>query len=152
MSIYLNTVLVYGFNMGDQEFMIDYCCLEDKFPFIRRYANYVENNNLYEAIYGIECEIDQQTAEIVSCDEHKTEVKNLLDEYINYLKKTYNKIEFLEKKKKISLCFRIVIDGNYKIDKKIIILKYSDNDDDNDDNNDDNDDNDDNDNNNEYVL
>ena len=130
MSSYSTSILVYGFNIGDQEFMIDYCCLENKFPFVRIYADCVENNNLYEAIYGIECEIDQETAKIVICDEHKYEVSNLLDEYINYLKETYNKKDFLEKKKKISLCFRMTIDGNYKIDKKPIILEYSENEDD----------------------
>ena len=130
MSSYSTSILVYGFNMGDQEFMIDYCCLENKFPFVRLYADCLENNNLYEAIYGIECEIDQETAKIVICDEHKYEVSNLLDEYINYLRETYNKTDFLDKKKKISLCFRMAIDGNYKINKRPIILEYSENEDD----------------------
>jgi hypothetical protein len=129
MSTYLTPILVYGFNIGDQEFMIDYCCLENKFPFVRGYTDCVENNNLYEAIYGIECDIDQQTAQIDICDEHRYEVRNLLDEYINYLRKTYNNTDFLEKKNKISLCFRMAIDGNYNTNKKKIILEYSDDDD-----------------------
>lgn len=125
-SRYYNPILVYGFNMGDQDFMIDYHCLEDKFPFVRRYADSLQNDILYEAIYGIECEINQETADIEICDEHKSEVRNLLDEYINYLKEIYNKTDFLEKKKKMSLGFRTAIDGNYGINKKPIILEYSD--------------------------
>lgn len=126
MSNYFTPVLVYGFNIGDQEFMIEYRCLEDKFPFVRIYADYVQNNNLYEAIYGIECEIDQDTADIVICHEHYNEVRYLLDEYINYLRKNYDQKEFLEKKKNISLCYRMAIEGNYNINKKSIYLEYSD--------------------------
>ena len=128
MSNYSTPILIYGFNMGDKEFIIDYYCLENKFPFVHLYTDYIQDGILYQAIYGIECEIDQDTAEIIICDEHKQEVKNLLDEYINYLKENYDKTDFLKKIKEISLCF----------------LAYSDDEDDedNEDNNDeDNDDN-----------
>jgi hypothetical protein len=125
MSICSQPRLVYGFNIGDNEFFIDYCCLENKFPFVRRYSNCIIDNQLNETIHGIECDIDQYASEIIIFDEHRIEVRNLFDEYIEYLRKTYDNKEFYKKRKLINLKFHLVIDSNLENNKKPIILKYS---------------------------
>jgi len=93
-------VLVYGFNMGDREFIIHYDYLEDTFPGISLYALDVIRNNLGEAIYGISCELDKETGQAIISNEEKDKFKKLYDEYIEYLKKQLSSKEF---KKKLNL-------------------------------------------------
>ncbi len=122
MSTFLEPILVYGFNIGNDKYMINNECLEDKFQFVHCYSNNIYNNELNEDIYGVECEINQTTGDIIVCHEHKNEVRYLLDEYIKYLYKTCDEIEFLNKRNKIELKFRMAIDGNYHIQHKTIYL------------------------------
>ena len=126
MTFNYKPMLVFGFNIGDTEYSIDYSCLENKYPFVRRYSNYIIDNQFDETVYGIECEIDQYTEEILICDEHRIEIRNLFEEYIKYLRKTYDNKEFYKKRKLINLKICLVIDSNLTNIKKPIMLEYSD--------------------------
>ena len=115
-------VLVYGFNMGDREFIIHYDYLEDTFPGISLYALDVIRNNLGEAIYGISCELDKETGQAIISNEEKQNVKKLYDEYIEYLKKQLSSKEFKKKMKEIKLGFQLAVSGDYESCNERIIL------------------------------
>ena len=109
-----NAVLVYGFNMGDREFIIHYDYLEDKFPGISVYALDVIRNNLGEVIYGISCELDKETGQAIISHEEKQNVKKLYDKYVKYLKNKLSKKNFNNKMKDIKLCFCLAVSGDYE--------------------------------------
>ena len=81
-----NAYLVYGFNMGDREYIIDCDYLESEFPDIYQYALDVVKNYLGEAIYGISCGLNDKTGQVFISDEDKEQVNELYDKYIEYLK------------------------------------------------------------------
>ena len=117
-----DAVLVYGFNIGDREYIIDYKYLEDKFPGISEYAADVVRNILGEAVYGISCGLDEQTGQVIISDEEKQKVKILYIKYIEYLKNELSEENFKNKMKEIKLCFRLVVSGDYEICQDTIIL------------------------------
>lgn len=78
-----NAVLVYGFNIGNQEYIIDYDYLEDRFPGISQYATNTVRNYLCEAIYGISCGLDNKTGQVIISDEEKEKVKNYMINILN---------------------------------------------------------------------
>ena len=117
-----NAVLVYGFNMGDREFIIYYDYLEDKFPGISLYALDVVKNYLGEAIYGISCALDKKTGQAIISDENNEKVKKLYDKYIEYLKKHLTQKDFKKKMKEIQLCFHLAVSGDYETCQETIIL------------------------------
>ena len=110
-----DAVLVYGFNMGDREFIINYGYLDEKFPDIFLYARDVVKNDMGEAIYGISCGLDKETGQAIISDENKEKVKKLYDKYIEYLKKHLTQKDFKKKMKEIELCFRLAVTGDYEI-------------------------------------
>lgn len=132
-----DAVLVYGFNIGNRNFIIDYDYLADVFPDISQYAGDVVRNYLGEAIYGISCEINKNTGQAIISDENKEKVKKLYDKYIEYLNKHMTQKELKKKKKEIQLCFCLAVSGDYETCQKSIILdddydKYEDDDGDDD--------------------
>ena len=117
-----NSVLVYGFNIGDREYIIDYKYLEDKFPGISEYASDVIRNCMGEAIYGISCALDMKTGQAIISDEDKDKVKNLYDKYVETMKIDLTQKDFKKKMKKIKLGFHLAVSGDYETFKERIIL------------------------------
>ena len=117
-----NAVLVYGFNMGDQEYIIYYDYLKDKFPGIYEYASVVIRNCLCEAVYGISCGLDNKTGQAIISDEEKDKVKKLYNKYVEYMKKQLSRNKFEEKIKDIKLGFHLAISGDYETCHDTIIL------------------------------
>lgn len=116
-----DAVLVYGFNMGNREYIIDYDYLESVYPDISQYASDVVRNCLGEAIYGITCSLDRKTGEVLISDVSKQIVHNLYNKYIDYLKKTLSKKDFNKKIKEIYLGFRTAVSGDYETIQEYII-------------------------------
>lgn len=117
-----DSVIVYGFNMGDREYMIDHIYLECVFHGINQYALDIVRHNLGEAIYGISCGLDKETGQAIINDEDKQKVKQCYDKYIEYLKKKLSKKDLKNKMTKISLGFNLAVSGDYETSHKIIIL------------------------------
>ena len=115
-------VLVYGFNMGDRQYTIDYDYFESLFPNISLYAADVVKNCLGEAVYGISCGLDKETGQAIISDENKEKVKILYNKYVEYLKKLLREKDFKKKMKEIQLCFRLAVSGDYEVSNKPIIL------------------------------
>jgi len=116
-----NAVLVYGFNMGDQDYIIDYDYLESIFPGISQYAGDVIRNCLVEAIYGISCALDNKTGQAIISDEEKDKVKKLYDKYVEYIKINFN-LTFVERIKNIRLGFHLAVSGDYETVQEALIL------------------------------
>ena len=114
-------VLVYGFNMGDREYIIDYDYLDDVFPDISQYASDFVRNYLGEAIYGISCGIDKKTGQAIISDEKKEKVKNLYDKYVEYVKIKFD-LTYEKRIKNIQLGFHLAVSGDYETCHKNIIL------------------------------
>jgi hypothetical protein len=117
-----NAVLVYGFNIGDQEYIIDNDYLEDKFSGISEYAVEVVRNCLCEAVYGIYCVLDKETGQAIISDEKKAKVKKLYDKYVEYLKNQLSESDFEYKMKAIKFGFCLVVSGDYETCQDTIIL------------------------------
>ena len=115
------SALVYGFNMGDQDYQFDYDYLTEVFPDISQYATETVKNYLYEAIYGIRCSLDRKTGTVLISDVSKQIVHNLYNKYIEYLKKTLSKKDFNKKKKEIDLGFHMAVSGDYETMQEYIV-------------------------------
>lgn len=118
-----NAVLVYGFNMGDQEYIIDYDYLESVFPDISQYACNIVRNCLVEAIYGISCALDNKTGQAIISDKEKDKVKDLYNKYVEYIKINFD-LTFVERIKNIRLGFHLAVSGDYETFQENIILDY----------------------------
>jgi hypothetical protein len=118
----LTAVLVYGFGMGNQNSIIYYKYLEDKFPGVSQYASETIKTQLCEAIYGISCTLDKKSGQIIISDEEKEKVKVLYDKYIDYLKNNLSNKKFNEEIKYIELGFRLGITGIFSKCHRNIIL------------------------------
>ena len=116
-----NSVLVYGFNMGDQDYIIDYDYLADVFPDISQYSSETIRNCLCEAIYGISCALDKKTGQAIISDEEKDKVKKLYDKYFEYVKTNFD-LTYEERIKDIKLGFHLAVSGDYETCQETIIL------------------------------
>lgn len=114
--------LVYGFNIGGREYIIDYDYLYEVFPGISEYATDVIRNYLGEAIYGISCELDNETGQAIISDDKKVKVKSLYNKYVEYLGKKLSQKDFEKKIKDIHLCFHLAVSGDYETCQDTIIL------------------------------
>ena len=116
-----DAVLVYGFNMGNREYIIDYNYLADVFPGISQYANDVVRNYLGEAIYGISCGLNRETGQSIISDDDKQKVKQLYNKYIEYVKTNFD-LTYQERIKDIRFGFHLAVSGDYETCQKYIIL------------------------------
>lgn len=117
-----DAVLVYGFNMGDRESIIDHDYLNEVFPDINLYASDVVRNYLGESIYGIQCAFDPELGQAMISPLEAAEVQKLYDKYMEYLQKKLSKKQFNNKKKSIKMCFHLAIIGDYEIGYKESII------------------------------
>lgn len=78
-----NAVLVYGFNMGNEEYIINYDYLKSVFPDISEYASDVVRERLGDAVYGISCMVDNKTGQAFISDENKEKVQNYMINMLN---------------------------------------------------------------------
>ena len=116
-----NAYLVYGFNMGDREYIIDCDYLESEFPDIYQYALDVVKNYLGEAIYGISCGLNDKTGQVFISDEDKEQVNELYNKYIEYVKTNFD-LTYKKLIKKIKLGFHLAVSGDYLYCHKKLIL------------------------------
>ena len=56
--------LIYGFGEGNENLVIDYNWIDEKYPYIGIYANELVRNLLNKAFYGIECGIEKKVTKI----------------------------------------------------------------------------------------
>lgn len=117
-----NAVLVYGFNTGDREYIIDNDYLEDNFSGISEYALDVVRNCLGEAVYGISCVLDRRTGQASISELNKEKIQNLYEKYIEYLKNKLSESDFEYKMKQIKFGFCLAVTGDYETFQDTIIL------------------------------
>ena len=122
MSYSSNAVLIYGFNLGANEYIISFDYLKDRFPGINCYASGTVGNTLIEAIYGVPCGLNEKTGLIIISDEDKEKVRILYDKYVNHLKNNLPKKLFERRMEDIKLCYKTVVLGEYQVWQDPIIL------------------------------
>ena len=110
---YFDALIIFGFNIGDRDTIIDHQYLENVFPDISEYALDVVRTFLGEAAYGIMCALDKKTGQVTISDKDKDEVKKLHDKYVDYLKKNLTDKEFKEKMRLVELGFYLAVSGDY---------------------------------------
>ena len=106
--------IVYGFNIGNREYIINQDWMEEFYPKISLYAMDIVRNCLGEAIYGISCKLDINTGAVSIDPQYIDNVKELYDKYMTYLKdikdikdkKTFNRY-----KKEIKLGYHLGLYG-----------------------------------------
>lgn len=106
-------VLVYGFNTGNRDAIINPDYLARVFPDISEYARDVVRNYLGEAIYGIECGLNMETGQAIISDDDKQKVKQLYDKYVEYVKTNFD-LTCEEILKDCRLGFHLAVTGDYE--------------------------------------
>ncbi len=106
-----NASIVYGFNMGNREYIINQDWMEEFYPKISLYAMDIVRDCLGEAIYGISCKLDTNTGEVSIEPQIIANVKELYDKYMTYLKNTTDKKTFNRYKKEIKLGYHLGLYG-----------------------------------------
>jgi len=114
--------IVYGFNMGNQEYIINTDWMEEGYPEIKLYAKDMARNYLGEAIYGMDCKLDIKNGSVSIDEQSMSKVEALYDKYITYLKDTNKKIQFDRLKKSINLGYQLAVSGYDYAGQRQIIL------------------------------
>lgn len=112
--------IVYGFNIGDREFVINQYWMDEFFPQITLYAMDITRNYLGEAIYGISCGLDINTGAVSIDQKSIAKVKELYDKYMTYLKDTKDKKTFKRYNKEIKLGYHLGLYGYDEVCHKAI--------------------------------
>lgn len=113
-----NAVLVYGFNMGNREYIIDSDYVDNMYPGVSLFAEDIVRHYLGEAVYGVCCNLNNETGEISVLDEDKQMVIKLYEKYVEYVKGNYGERMLLD----VTLGFRLVVSGDYGMCHDIIVL------------------------------
>ncbi len=128
----VNPVLVYGFNMGNREYIIYPTYLEEMFPDISEYALDVGRNYLGEAVYGISCQFDKNTGKAFICNYsnnnicvNNDDVHKLYDKYITYLKKYLSQEEYNILITQIKLGYHLALSCDYELCHENLILDHN---------------------------
>jgi len=103
--------IVYGFNIGNREYIINQDWMEEFYPKISLYAMDIVRNCLGEAIYGISCKLDINTGAVSIDPPYIDNVKELYDKYMTYLKDTKDNKTFNRCKKEIKLGYHLGLYG-----------------------------------------
>ncbi len=117
--------LVYGFNIGDRQHIIDPDYLEEDFPDILQCATDVVKHHLGEAVYGITCSLNPENGKVDIIDynlEKVDKVNKLYEKYIEYLKTKMPECIMNNRLKKIKLGYHLVVLGDYELCHEKIML------------------------------
>ena len=76
----ITAVIVYGFNEGNPEYCLDEYWLSENFPNVHIYSTNEDINN-HEKMYGIECDIDENTGIVSIAPEKKEEMQKLYEKF-----------------------------------------------------------------------
>lgn len=76
----ITAVIVYGFNEGNPETCLDEYWLSENFPNVHIYSTNEDINN-HEKMYGIECDIDENTGIVSIAPEKKEEMQKLYEKF-----------------------------------------------------------------------
>lgn len=76
----ISAVIVYGFNEGNPETCLDEYWLSENFPNVHIYSTNEDIKN-HEKMYGIECDIDENTGIVSIAPEKKEEIQQLYEKF-----------------------------------------------------------------------
>lgn len=115
----MNAEIVYGFNMGNGKYGLNWDMVYALFPDyeIYEYASEVIRDYLCDAVYGIVCQLDRETGHATIEEDKKIVVRRLYDAYLRHIEKHPELMD-----KPIVLGFHKVVSGDYETRHDPIIL------------------------------